>query len=421
MGLAQQAVSLNGPTPRSSPRSGGAETTRGRPPLRTLAWVQAAHAAGDALVAVALADTLFFSVPIGEARHQVALYLAITMAPFAILSPVVGPWLDRWAGSYRVAIVASAVGRVVLAVVLTGRTDTFQLFPLAFGLLVLSRVHGVSRSALVPEAIPPGGSLIRANSALAVISVIGAAAGAGPAVLLNHLIGPDASLWAAAVVFGAGAVVSVGLPGARGRGRRREATPSDVRALLSPRLLAGGVAMAAMRAAVGYVTFLFAFLVRAEGEGQSGLAVAVAAAGLGGFVGSVLAPTLRVVLRESLLLLVALGAVGATALWAAGDFDLTAAAVVAGVVGAASATGRLAFDSLVQRDAPEAVRGRTFTRYETILQLTWVAGAAVGTAIPLRAREGMWILAALTMGAAVMTSKGLMRRPRRRRPRPQPS
>jgi hypothetical protein len=41
-------------------------------------------------VAVALAGTLFFSVPIGEARSRVALYLLLTMLPFALLVPVAG-------------------------------------------------------------------------------------------------------------------------------------------------------------------------------------------------------------------------------------------------------------------------------------------------------------------------------------------
>jgi len=68
-------------------------------PFVRVMLAQAAHAAGDALVAVALAGTLFFSVPTGQARGHVGLYLLLTMTPFALLSPVVGPILDRWRGS----------------------------------------------------------------------------------------------------------------------------------------------------------------------------------------------------------------------------------------------------------------------------------------------------------------------------------
>ncbi len=382
----------------------------GRPTFRRLAEAQAAHAAGDGLVAVALADTLFFSVPLGQARDKVALYLALTMAPFSVLSPFVGPWLDRWRGSYRIAVVTSAAGRVLLAVLLSSRTERLQLYPLAFGLLVLSRVHGVSRSALVPETLPLGRSLMWGNAWLAVVSVVAGAAGAGSAVGINALWGPDATLWAAAVVFAAGVTACIGMPRAQKGDRRRE-TVEDFRRLLSPRLLAGGLAMAASRAAVGFLTFFMAFVLRAQGEDGKGLAVVLVAAGLGGFVGSVVAPLLRVVLRESMLLLATLALMGSVALWlAAGGFRLAAAAVVAATVGFGSAAGRLAFDSLLQHDAPDTIRGRTFARYETIFQVCWVAGAAVATVVPFRAAAGLRTLAAICVGGLVLSLAGLVRR-----------
>jgi drug/metabolite transporter (DMT)-like permease len=59
-----------------------------------------------------------------------------------------------------------------------------------------------------------------------------------------------------------------------------------------------------------------------------------------------------------------------------------------------AACGRLAFDSLVQRDAPEAARGRTFARFETRFQLAWVGGAVIPAAIPhLPGRLGFLLLA----------------------------
>ena len=51
--------------------------------LGRLIELHGVNTAGDAMVAVALANTLFFSVPTGEARGRVALYLLITMAPYA--------------------------------------------------------------------------------------------------------------------------------------------------------------------------------------------------------------------------------------------------------------------------------------------------------------------------------------------------
>jgi MFS family permease len=378
-------------------------------PFRGLALAQVLHAFGDAIVAVALANTLFFAVPAGEARGKVALYLALTMAPFAVLSPLVGPWLDRRPGTYRVAILLSAVGRGVLAALLTTRVDRLSLYPLAFGLLVLSRVHGVSRSALVPDALPPGRQLMWGNSWLAVLSVLGGAVGAGVAVAANAVSGPRPALWGAVLVFAALAVPAFRLPRG-GSGDDVEATSAHYRALLTPRLLAGGIAMATSRATVGFLTFLMAFLLRAQGETGRGFAIVIASAGIGGFLGSALGPALRLVMRESMLLLSGLVAVGLVALWAAPTFNLARAAILAAVVGAASGAGRLAFDSLLQREAPSSIRGRTFARYETIFQLCWVGAAGLATAVPFRASGGLRTLALLAGVGTVLAMKGLLRR-----------
>lgn len=197
--------------------------------------------------------------------------------------------------------------------------------------------------------------------------------------------GAGLALWGAAAVFALGTVRGVGLP--RGVAADKEHSKvTDYRGLLSTRLLAGGTAMAASRVGVGFVTFLMAFLLRGQGEGDRGFAIVIATAGVGGFVGSVLAPVVRGVGRESMLLLASLAVVMGAALWAAESFDLVRAAVVAGVVAAASGAGRLAFDNLLQGDAPPTVRGRAFARYETIFQLCWVGGAGLATAVRFGSR-----------------------------------
>jgi Major Facilitator Superfamily len=376
-------------------------------PFRRLVEAQAAHAAGDVLIAVALAGTVFFSVPIGEARSKVALYLLLTMAPFAVLAPLIGPWLDRRPGSYRVAIVASMAGRVALAILLSSRVDQIGMYPLAFGLLVMSRVHGVSRSAVVPETVPKGHTLMWANAVLSVISVAGGAVGAGLAFGLHRLGGSDATVWGAAIAFAAGALAATGLPlgkeDAAAARRRRRAQAGRPLPRLPAQVLAAGVSMATLRASVGFVTFLLAFLLRAQGEDEVALAVAAVAAGAGGLAGSLLAASLRVVVPGRLLLLACLVLVAASGLWAAAGFGPTRAAVLAGMVGLGSGIGRLAFDGLLQKDAPERVRARTFARYETVFQVCWVVAGAVATAWPYRPRGGMWSLALICLGGAALS------------------
>jgi hypothetical protein len=144
----------------------------------------------------------------------------------------------------------------------------------------------------------------------------------------------------------------------------------------------------------------------------AGFAAAVAAAGLGGFAGSAVAPVLRKLLHEPILLLVSLSVMGLSALWAAQAFSLRTASGVAFVIGFGSTAGRLAFDSLVQRDAPEEIRGRTFARYETIFQLCWVAGAGAATLVPLHSRGGMRVLALICFGGVALSIYGLIVRGR---------
>src|SRR6266700_1317568 len=103
--------------------------------------LHAASCAGDALIAVGLAGTIFFQVPTGEARGKVALYLLITMAPFALLAPVVGPVLDRFRHGRRYALAATMLGRAFLAWLISDYIHGFGLYPAAFSVLVLSRAY----------------------------------------------------------------------------------------------------------------------------------------------------------------------------------------------------------------------------------------------------------------------------------------
>jgi hypothetical protein len=81
------------------------------------------------------------------------------------------------------------------------------------------------------------------------------------------------------------------------------------------------------------------------------------------------------------------------------------------LVAAGAAAGRVAFDSLLQRDAPDAIRGRSFARFETRFQITWVVGALIPVAIPpvyQDLRIGLFALA-IGLGFAGLSYIGGMR------------
>ena len=91
--------------------------------LTALTWPVVANFAVDSAMAVALANTLFFAAASGESKDRVALYLLITIAPFAVIAPLIGPALDRLQHGRRVALALSFALRTALAVVLIFNYD----------------------------------------------------------------------------------------------------------------------------------------------------------------------------------------------------------------------------------------------------------------------------------------------------------
>jgi hypothetical protein len=122
-----------------------------RQPFGRLALVQVFMLAGDTLVTISLAGTLFLFIPTEQAKGKVLLYLVLTLAPLAIVSPLLGRLIDRSRGARKAMVVFSAVGRAVLCPIMASDTHSLLFFPEAFLVLVLSKLYLVTRGALVPE------------------------------------------------------------------------------------------------------------------------------------------------------------------------------------------------------------------------------------------------------------------------------
>jgi hypothetical protein len=122
-----------------------------RRPFGRLALTHVLMTAGDTLFAVSLAGSLFFSISPTAAKDKVLLYLLLTMGPFAVVAPALGPLIDRSRGARRAMVVASAAGRALLCPFLARDIHSLLLFPEAFAMLVLSKVYLVTKGALVPE------------------------------------------------------------------------------------------------------------------------------------------------------------------------------------------------------------------------------------------------------------------------------
>jgi len=387
------------------------------PPFARLARAHAVAVAGDTLVAIALAGTLFFSIDVGEARSEVFLYLALTMAPFAVVAPLVGPALDRAAGGRRWMVVGAAGLRAIVCLLMVRDVDSLLLFPEAFALLVLAKSHQVAKSALVPTVVSSTEGLVEANSKLSLISGVVGFVAALPGGLLLRFGGSEWVLGLAAIVFAAATVVAWRIPAVQ-VAAAPETAEGKAELRSSPVLLAA-TAMGLLRGIVGFLTFLLAFALRTDDSPTWHFGVVLAVSAVGSLVGAGLAPALRRSFVEERILaglLVVVAVVGVVGAWLG---DLPGATVVALAVGIAAAGAKQAFDSIVQRDAPDANRGRSFARFETRFQLIWVAGAIFGI-MPMPMWLGFLLVAATAAVAAATYatgSRGAGRRAERRRAR----
>jgi MFS family permease len=164
----------------------------GRTGLAHLIELCAAGSVGDGFVAVALAGTLFFSTSVDQARGRVALALLITMAPFALLAPFIGPMLDRVQQGRKYILIGTVLARGLLCWGMAGavqHNDALDLLPAAFGVLVLQKVFAVTRASVTPRLLPTEITLVTANSRCALASLIATSTGAALAAGIDAVTG----------------------------------------------------------------------------------------------------------------------------------------------------------------------------------------------------------------------------------------
>ncbi|MEX0991465.1 MAG: MFS transporter [Actinomycetota bacterium] len=363
--------------------------------LDTFALVHFGSVAGDTFVAIALADSVFFSVPVGEARIQVALYLALTMAPLAVAGIVLVPLLDR-AGPRRIIAFGAAALRMVLAMLLVTRMDTPALFPLAFGLLVCTKIHSITKNGLT-LAYAGEEDLVQANARLARWGVGAATLMAPIAIGLARLGGGGMAMGAAAVVYGVTCLLVLRLPHPRVPKRETEVTKLGK----LPELTVAAAGVVGLRMATGFLIFLLGFSLREEAAPAYWFGLLAALATVGLYVGDFLAPKLPRRIREEGLVLASLVAAGIVGVMAYGFFGLFVLCLFTFVAGMSSEFGRLALQSLAQKFVPDYAHGRVFVRYEVLFQLSWVVGA-LAALIPVTFRTGILIMGAFYLFVAGM-------------------
>jgi MFS family permease len=391
--------------------------------LTRLIYLHASNAAGDAAVAISLATTVFFAGATSEARSQVALFLGLTMLPFAIVAPLIGPFLDRFSHGRRWAIGATFAIRAFLCWVLASAVadDSALLYPAALGVLVASKAYGVTRAAAVPRLLPENFTLVKANGRVSLAGMVGAAVSA-PLAGIAAAIGSDWALRYAFLVFVIGTIAAIRLPDKvdssageqemslradRASKRRGTQIPATVafalRANCGPRWLSG------------FLILFLAFLLREhpidgwEDRREILVGLVIGAAGAGNGLAVVLAALSKKV-NPAITVVVLLVLDAAVVIVTAVVYSLVTLVALGLVAGLAQSLAKLSLDATIQDGVPRHVQASAFARSDTTVQLAWVIGGFVGIAMPLIPRLGLSVAGIVLVAWTVFV---LSSRPRR--------
>ena len=448
--------------------AGGADRTG----LGTLIEMTATSGAADAFVTVALAGTIFFSTSVDQARGKVVLFLIITMAPFAVLAPFIGPALDRIQQGRRFVLAGTMLTRGLLCYAMSANVgNSVTLLPAAFGILVLQKAGGVVKASVTPRLLPKELSLVTANARAGLISIIVSTAAAGLAAGIQYTTDAAWTLRVGTLIYLAAMIIALRLPeqidlparepgpmaapagqppasesppageqgtrpdmprptlalapgelpdGADGtKGRRRHwRTLVDVGPVVAEAMAVNAV----LRAFSGYILFLLAFLLRSVDLGtvfhhpvSHNFALGALALGLsaGSLTSMVLGSFFRSRAPQLIMFTVLAIAPLVTAVCAWG-FGLWAAVGVEFTAIFCASLAKLAQDSIVGREIGDEIRSSTFSVSETLNQVANVAGGLAGVVVSIL-DNGQVGLAIAAGGLAVALFLLVVRRRQRQR------
>jgi MFS family permease len=382
--------------------------------LTSLTYATMLNYASDAAMAVALANTLFFSAAdANSSKGKVALYLLITIAPFALLAPVIGPMLDRIQRGRRLAMCVTSVGQALACIVMATNFDGWLLYPAALAKMVLSKSFTVLKAAVTPRVVPPDITLAKTNARLTTFGLVGGAAFGAVATIVLQIFDSGGALWYTSVICAVGAVQAMRIPA------WVEVTEGEIPATLDahpgkPRRQPMGrnvvVSLAGngtIRVLTGFLMMFSAFAVREQTQGHAFkqlllLGVIAGAAGAGSFIGNGIGARMHLGHPEQIVIGCIIGCLAATL--GATVMEGIATAAVVGLVGAtASAISKNSLDAVIQDDLPEESRASAFGRSETVLQLAWVFGGALGVLLPPTFWIGFLVVSVLLAVGLVQT------------------
>lgn len=380
----------------------------GLPPVPALQRLKRTHSlmtAGETAMAIALADSLFLSVSPDAARGKIFLFLMVSMAPFVVISPLIGPRIDRLKGGHRMVVILVGIMRALVLVGISQVVKSKEIIPsislyiLVFSAMILGKTYAIAKSAIVPSTVEFEDDLVKANSKLGQIAGVTGFVVSIPVGLLQ-LISTKAALGFGALAYLFAALNAYRMP--KIAVASKPAEKIEIEELHSSSIVSTGNAMRVLRGCVGFMFFHLAFWLRGEVAGTAWFGFALGMIGVSVLLANTVSPFLKNHMRESMMMLSALLAVAISGIIATWYDRVVGGILLAAIVNAAGTVGKLAFDSTVQSDAPDANRGRAFAQFETKNQVAWVAGGLVPVIFSPSGEIGFAIIALVAVFGSAM-------------------
>lgn len=402
--------------------------------FRRLLTLRLLSQGADGVYQVALATYVVFSPEKQTSPAAIASAMAVLLLPYSLVGPFAGVLLDRW--RRRQVFLYGNLLRVLLASVtaalMLSHTPDWLFYASALCVTAVNRFVLSGLSAALPRVVDAE-RLVMANSISPTAGTLAATLGGGLAfgvrliadgsdaavVLIGallylcaalaslrmdaQLLGPDPELIQprlGAALTGTARDLSAGV-------RHLASRPSAARAL---------AAMTVMRFCYGALLVMVLMLCRyawssTESEGLALLGLAMGVSGAGFFVAAAITPAAVGRFGAAGWIVLCAGTASVLELALGLTFEPAPIVVAAFVLGLTTQAAKIATDTVVQSSIDDGFRGRIFSVYDVLVNVSFVGAAGVaalmlppdGRSVPLV------VLVSVLYGATALTLRGRRR------------
>lgn len=395
--------------------------------FRSLLSVRMLGQLSDGLFQAALFSAVFFNPERATSAGQAAAGFATLLLPYSIVGPFAGVFLDRWRRQ-RVLLtgnLARAAMIVVFATLLAAFGPTSPPV-VATALLVVSvnRFILSGLSAALPHVVEPR-LLVTANSLSSTLGAGSAAVGGALAVTLRLVVGEGdvgasrIALASSAVYLAAALVahrIAADLLGPhapppisvrKALGSVARGMAQGARHVASTGQAARGLAAITAHRFFYGLSFVATLLLYTEqgaiGLGFAGLGQVVVVSVLGGLLAALVTPAVTRRLGTQRWVVVVFSAAAVVEVAFGLPYTHPAFLVAAFFLGFAAQASKICVDTLVQESIDDDFRGRVFSFYDTLFNISFVSAAAA-SAVLLPSDGKSYPVIALVAGGYAVTA-----------------